>query len=579
MNYLNELNEKQFQAVTTNFKKVLIVAGAGSGKTKVLTNRIKYLLDNGINKNQIIAFTFTKRAAIEMKNRLNNEFENIYTFHSYCYQMLQIAKDEIGFNKFKTINIVEEEYELQILDDIIKELDLKYSSKVLLQYVTKRKNNLPYNTKTTLEANIFNKIYYKFQEYLQSHGQIDFDDMISLFVNNIDNLSFKEELLLTTKYILVDEFQDTNQIQYNLLKKLSQKYNNLFCVGDINQLIYSFRSSDVKIINDFKEQADEIIYLNQNYRCASNILEKANSLIKHNKNLNDDIFSNINPKFKIVYHEFPDTNYQAWDVVHKIKTLIEKGNYNPQDIAILYRNNNQSQELEYELNNNKIPYTLYGKLKFNKYPKTKQIIAFYKYLDNQQDLILLKQAILLDEAIYQQIKKEPNKNILDQIINLNLPISPTANQIKQLLINIHNYDRKELFNQIQLILFNTLDDNQEYIRALKDIILTQENKTYKEILDNLLLEDDTPQNIKGVNLLTIHKAKGLEFKCVFIISLNNGLIPSNLKYEEDIKEERRLLYVAMTRAKDYLYLSSAEYHNINGMKKRLRPSLFVGEIK
>ena len=154
------------------------------------------------------------------------------------------------------------------------------------------------------------------------------------------------------------------------------------------------------------------------------------------------------------------------------------------------------------------------------------------------------------------------------------------NQIKQLIINIHNYDRKELFNQIQLILFDTLDDNnQEYIRSLKDIITNQENKTYKEILDNLLLEDDLTQQTKGVNLLTIQKAKGLEFKCVFIISLNNGLIPSNLKYEEDIKEGRRLLYVAMTRAKDYLYLSSAEYHNINGMKKRLRPSLFVGEIK
>ena len=173
------------------------------------------------------------------------------------------------------------------------------------------------------------------------------------------------------------------------MKKPSQKYNNLFCVGDINQLIYSFRSSDVKIINDYKDIADGVIYLNQNYRCASNILEKANNLIRHNKNLKEDIYSTIEPKYKIIYKEFPNTNYQAWYVTHLIRELITKANYKPNDIAILYRNNFQSIELEYELRKNNIPFYLYGKLKFFKNPSTKQMISLYQFLDNQKIIYYL----------------------------------------------------------------------------------------------------------------------------------------------------------------------------------------------
>jgi DNA helicase-2/ATP-dependent DNA helicase PcrA len=251
MEYSNQLNKEQYKAVTTNSKRVLAASSAGSGKTKVLTTRIKYLLDNGVSPNEIIAFTFTKRAAKEMIYRLNNKFNNIYTFHSYSYKMLLNAKDDLGFNQFDSIRIETEEYELYILNDIINELNIKYSPKSLMQFITKSKNNLEYKFKTTDEARIYNQVYYKFQEYMMQRGEIDFDDMISLFLNNIDNISFKDSILNQCKYILVDEFQDTNQIQYELLKKLSSKYNNLFCVGDINQLIYSFRSSDVRIINEF----------------------------------------------------------------------------------------------------------------------------------------------------------------------------------------------------------------------------------------------------------------------------------------------------------------------------------------
>ncbi|MBQ7641542.1 MAG: UvrD-helicase domain-containing protein [Acholeplasmatales bacterium] len=585
MEYLEKLNPEQLQAVTTTSKKVLVVAGAGSGKTRVLTTRIQYLIDKGVNKDDIIAFTFTKRAAKEMQFRLSKyNFNNIHTFHSYCYRMLQIYKDELGFQKFDNINLVTEDYELQIIDEIISELKINYNPKTLMQFITKRKNNLEYPFKSVEEASIFNQVYYRFQQRLMSHGQIDFDDMITLFVNNIDNLSDNDYILDSCKYILVDEFQDTNQIQFDLIKKLASKHNNLFCVGDTNQLIYSFRSSDIKIINDYMNEADEVIYLNKNYRCASNILESSNNLIKHNHNLKNDIYSDIAPKFKVTYHELPDTKYQAWDVANIINNLITKGNYKPNDIAVLFRNNYQSTEIEYELKKQNIPYTAYGKLKFYKFEVTRRMIALYQFLDNPEDYILFRQAVLIDQVAYEKIVstyKQSNTNLLDIIINMNIErLSNQAFKIKELIQNIKSYSRATLFEYMMTILCDKYTNKQlEYLRALKDIIVNSELKTTKEILDNLLLAEDEHINEMGVNLMTIHKAKGLEFKCVFIISINEGIIPPSLKKESDIKEERRILYVAMTRAKEYLYLSSADYHIINGMRKRLNPSMFVSEIK
>jgi len=584
MEYLEKLNPEQYQAVTTQSKKVLVIAGAGSGKTRVLTNRIQYLLDNGVNKNEIVAFTFTNRAAMEMKYRLEKyEFKNIYTFHSYCYQILQFAKDEIGFQKFDKIELAFEEYELELLNKITKELNVKINPKSLMQYISKRKNNLKYEFKSVNEARIYNQVYFKFQEYLMNKGKIDFDDMISLVVNNFDNISFKDAILDECKYVLVDEFQDTNQVQFDLVKKLSSKYDNLFCVGDQNQLIYSFRSSDIKIINDFKEEADEIIYLYKNYRSASNILESSNNLIKHNHNLAGKIYSDIPPKFKVTYHELPDTSYQAWDVTNIITNLIDKGGYRPNEIAVLFRNNYQSTEIEFELRKNKIPYTLYGKMKFFKFEATKRMIALYQFLDNPEDYILFRQAVLIDQQVFDNMVENYESNnikLLDSIINLNNnKLSPLAIKIKDLINNRNQYDKSRLFEYMMTLLFDGLSDKQqEYLRALKDIIVNSESNKESEILDNLLLNGGENKDEMGVNLMTIHKAKGLEFKCVFIISVNDGIIPANLKNEKDIKEERRLLYVAMTRAKEYLYLSSANYHIINGMRKRLNSSVFVNEI-
>lgn len=236
MEYLKDLNEKQLKSVTTQNKKVLVIAGAGSGKTKVLTSRITYLIDNGIDPNQIQAFTFTKRAAHEMEYRLKKyDFHNIYTFHSFCYQILKDSKDELGFNNFERTNVIDDEYAYKLIDNILIKMNLKLNQRLVKDYISKRKNGINVKINDLEKERLYNQIYYKYQEYLMSKGSIDFDDMISVVVNNFDNLYIKEELLERCKYILVDECQDTNSIQYQLIQKLSSKYHNIFMVGDINQ--------------------------------------------------------------------------------------------------------------------------------------------------------------------------------------------------------------------------------------------------------------------------------------------------------------------------------------------------------
>ena len=583
MEYLQNLNENQYKAVTTNAKRCLVIAGAGSGKTKVLTERIAYLLDNGVNKNEIIAFTFTKRAAKEMEYRLKKyEFENIYTFHGYCFKIFMQNKDELGYSKFDKIKIATDDYQYKIIDDILTNLKITYNQRVIKDYISKRKNEIKYNFKNIKEEALFNKIYFLFQEYMMRNGVLDYDDMLSIVANNINNLLFKDDLLEECKYILVDECQDTNQIQYKLIEKLSQKYNNIFMVGDEDQKIYSFRTSDIDIINEFKSSADEIIILNQNYRCASNILDKANHLISNNSNReNKMLFSNINPKFEIKYDDYQDTFQQAAFIASKIDTLISNG-YKPNEIAVLFRNNNESNEIEYQLQKYHIPFTTYGKKKFFKYDETKRLIALYQFIYNPDDYINFRLAIPIDQAIYPNLiieYKNSNKQFIDYLLtSSNERLQSYASKLKQIIDNLGSYTKDRLFDALVNILFEDIyTKNMNHLLAFKDLIVHNELDNEIDIINELMLNDDE-KDIMGVNLMTIHKAKGLEFKCVFIISLNDGIIPSNLKDNNLLEEERRICYVGITRAKEYLYLSSAEYHIINGMRRRLRPSIFLSEI-
>ena len=585
MEYLQNLNPNQLQAVTTTSKKVLVVAGAGSGKTRVLTERIKYLLDNGVDPREIASFTFTKRAALEMKYRLKGyDFDNIYTFHSFCYDIIKNNKDELGFQKFNKIHVVDEDFEERIILDILSELKLNYNHKLIKDYISKRKNNIEYKFKDTAEAALFNKIYFKFQEYLMTRGFIDYDDMISLVVNNLDNLSIKEDILDSCKYILVDECQDTNQIQYELIKKLSSKYNNLFFVGDDDQKIYSFRTSDNDVMNSFKNSCDEVIILNQNYRCASNILDKANKLISFNKNRdNKQLFSEILPKYKIKYDDYLDTKQEADFVASKIERLINMG-YKPNEIAVLFRNNYESLQIEYALKSRNIPFTLYGRPKFYKHDEIKRMISIYRLINNPDDYISFREDIPIDQAIYTKLMEEYR---LSKLKFIDFLISSQYENLKDYAIKIKGIiEKRDLFNKSTLfdtlvkLLFKTQTGKcYNNLIEFKDLIVNNELEHEIDIINELMLNDSINKNEMGVNLLTIHKAKGLEFKCVFIISINDGILPSTIENNNLLQEERRVLYVGITRAKEYLYLSSSEYHFINGMKKRLRPSLFLSELR
>ncbi len=353
----------------------------------------------------------------------------------------------------------------------------------------------------------------------------------------------------------------------------------------LSLLVYSFRSSDIEIINNFKTIADEVIILNQNYRCASNILNQANKLISHNTNrLEKELFSEIPPKFKIKCDDYDNTNQEAAFIASKIDMLINKCGYKPNEIAVLFRNNSGSLKIEYALKKLNIPFTTYGKQKFFKYDEIKRMIAFYRFIDNPDDYILYRQAIPIDEAIYQHLiseYKESNKRFIDYLVDSKYEyLKPMAVRIKEIVGNKSKYDKSKLFDIILKLLFeDSYNSAKTHLIEFKDLIVNNELEHEIDIINELMLDDEAfNKKEMGVNLLTIHKAKGLEFKCVFIISLNDGILPSNLTDNNLVEEERRVLYVAMTRAKEYLYLSSAEYHYINGIRKRLRPSIFLCEI-
>ena len=585
MEYLTELNDMQKQAVTTNSKKVLVVAGAGSGKTKVLITRIKYLIDNHVNRNEIVAFTFTKKAAKEMKDRLiEYRFENVYTFHSFCYQYIIDNPKLFGFKK-DDIYVIDDTYKEIFIKNIILDMNIKIEKTKILQYISKRKNNLNVVSDYLEDEALYNQIYFRYQEYLRNAGAIDFDDMVPLFIKYFDTLPFKNNILNNTKYILVDECQDTNQIQYDLIKLLSQNHKNIFMVGDDKQLIYSFRSSDIKIMQDFKNECNEVITLKQNYRSASNILDMANTLIKHNySDYDNDIFSLIPEKYKIKKSLFESTIDEAERVAYQILVLLNKG-IKPKDIAVLYRNNYQSAQIEKALIKYKISYVVYGKKPFYKLTECKRIIAAYRFIKNPNDINLFE--ILLpymeNDVINNFITKfkKSNKQLLEYAKEYdNEIIKDIAIGLIDLIQNKSKLNKIDAFNEIDDILFKNIKTKQaQHVEVLRDIIISSEYADESETLNELMVDDTVNDKGVGVRLLTIHKAKGLEFKCVFLISLNEGILPAITKTNEQLEEERRLCYVAITRAKEFLHISSADYHFINGIRKRLRPSVFMSEIK
>lgn len=596
---LEGLNERQKEAVITTEGPVLVIAGAGSGKTKVLTTRIAYLIENKkVNSENILAITFTNKAAKEMKDRVSNILKrdvrrmHISTFHSFGVEILR----EYGYlvNIDKNFTILDSDDSLKVIKIIIDDMNLNktISPKHVKEVISSYKNKLVLpeeaekNTYTFEEKQIVD-IYEKYNKKLYNSNSVDFDDLLLIPYLILDKYNaVLEDFQEKYKYILIDEYQDTNDAQYFLVKMLSAKYKNLFVVGDSDQSIYSFRGANYKNILNFTKDFPnaKVIKLEQNYRSTNNILSIANNVIKNNiERSHKDLWSSLGDGEKVKFNQLNTEEDEVNYVISEIKKISNQ--YDFDDIAIIYRTNAQSRLFEQLFINNVIPFKLVGSFGFFNKKEIKDLIAYLKLIDNPKDDIsflrivnyptrgignktienLQKKANLSNLSLYESIEEDDKKLILFKKL------------IEEIKNNYENISLKSLVERIceKTNLLETIkkdNDLESSIREenIKEFITyvdnyeKENNSSLREFLENLILFSDRENNNeneeKKVNLMTVHAVKGLEFKVVFVVGLEESLFPYQLSLEnvQDIEEERRLYYVAVTRAKEKLYLLSAK---------------------
>lgn len=627
MNILTNLNEAQKLAVTTTEGPVMVMAGAGSGKTKVLTTRIAYLISElGIPSSQILAVTFTNKAANEMKERvetmLSIETKHMWisTFHSFCSRLLRL---EIEFLPpyHKSFSIIDEEDSLKIVRDIMKKYEIEdFKPKEIKYYISKSKNFLNYKIVDPLLNGVFLKVNAYYEEYLRENNLLDFDDLIiktiELFKSNPEILKRYQNKF---QYILVDEFQDTNALQYNLMLMLANQHHNLFVVGDDFQSIYSFRGAQIENIHHFREDFLDykLILLEQNYRSTSQILELANCIIENNPNqIKKKMFSD-NHEGKLPFYYHAESSYdEVMFVINKIKELVASGE-SYSDFAILYRANYISRNFEDILIRNQIPYKIYGGLSFFARKEVKDIVAYLRVLIHPEDNFSFRRIInepkrKIGPALLEKLTNEAyiNKCSLFEAIELIDgkgqgvdALKTFKNNMDSIRLQIENVNLKKL---IDIIIDemgydeyikkdkDTYEDRIENIFELKSVLKEAEeyyDGSNIEKLDALLsdlslrtdnendkINDNTKDNC--VRLSTYHQVKGLEFKNVFMVAMEEGIFPSNNCIDQcDVEEERRICYVGITRAKERLYITNAESRFLFGGQSYLKPSRFVKEMK
>lgn len=616
---LENLNSQQLTAVKTIDGPVLVFAGAGTGKTKTLISRIIYMVkEKNIKPYNILAITFTKKATNEMRERLENalgeEAYQVYmsTIHSMCSRILRREITVLGYKK--DFEIIDDEEGAKILGEVYKNLAIdkkKVWPKTALQAISDFKNN-----NTPLMGLIID-IYEAYSNYLKENNMVDFDDLLLLtkkiFEENPDILEHYQNI---HKYILVDEFQDTNSIQYQIIKLLAAKNRNIFVVGDDDQSIYSFRGARVENMQDFMNDYPDAkkIILDKNYRSSNVILKGANSVIKNNKmrepkSLVSDVPGElVDVMVKENFYHDDEVRY----VTDEILSLINKG-YKPKDIAILYRNSAISRNFELSLIENRIPYRVYGGVSYLKRKEIKDIISYFRFIIDEGKLVHFKRILNLPprgigEKTIQKVEEymdQSSLNILDAINDYCRENKTTKNK---LLLDFRSLiiDLKEKLDSMPLPEFfdyflektgykefikneypaeeHRVENVEEFRSVLVNVeeSLAGEDLTGSEkmqiVFDQILL-DDSLSDISatdGVTLSTVHSVKGLEFKVVFIVALEEGIFPT-LRDDVDIEEERRVAYVAMTRAKEKIYLTCANRRLIYGRVVRNQKSRFLIE--
>ena len=626
MGILDGLNKSQLEAVKTTEGPVMVMAGAGAGKTKVLTSRISYIISElGVMPSSILAVTFTNKAANEMKERvakmldIDTKYMWISTFHSFCARLLRLEIDALPpFNK-KFI-ILDEEDSLKVCKTVMN--DLGYDSKEykptrIRGLISKSKNFTNFHLKDLELNNIYKRVKEAYQKYLEDNNMLDFDDLIirtiELFKKNVDILKKYQNKF---NYILVDEFQDTNELQYNLMFMLSQRFHNIFVVGDDFQSIYSFRGAKIENIKRFRDDFLEtkLILLEQNYRSTNQILNLANKVIENNPNqIKKKLFTNNLDGDAPFYYEAQSSYDESMFVIDKIKEIVGSGD-KFSDIAILYRANYISRNFEDMLVKFRIPYKIYGGLSFFSRKEIKDMIAYMRIMLNHDDNFSFDRIInepkrKIGPTSLEKLKNianEKNLSLFDSIdyINFNGQAKDNLIEFKKMILKM--YSKLESIKLVDLInvllkdtgyqdyLKSTLDDDtyEDKLGNIKELksVLVETDESFEgsnedklnALLENLALrtDNDNVDNDNSVRLSTYHQVKGLEFKNVFMVAMEEGIFPSqNIVTEEELEEERRICYVGITRAKRNLYVTSAKSRFMYGQQNYSAPSRFIREME
>ena len=616
---LDTLNKEQKEAVLYNEGPLLILAGAGSGKTRVLTTKIAYLIKElDVDPSNILAITFTNKAAKEMKERviklvgLEIYRMQISTFHSFGLSIIRKYYSRLGFES--NFTIIDSDDSLTIVKKILKDLNLDpkmYNPKAIRNRISGAKNELldpdDYSkyANTEFEEKVV-EVYRKYQEILKRSNSVDFDDLLILPIELLkDNPDILMEYQERFKYVLVDEYQDTNEAQYILVKMMSAKYKNICVVGDESQSIYSFRGANYKnILNFEKDYKDtKVILLEENYRSTKYILNVANDIIKHNINRKDkNLWTENKDGNKVKYYRALNEKDEAYHVVNEIKNMLVSG-VKKSEIAVLYRTNAQSRNMEEALLKENLPYKVVGSFYFYKRKEIKDLIAYLKLIYNNSDNTSLIRVINTPKRGI-GTKTIENLNLIADTNNISMYEAITKGKELEFKKIIEEIKEKEkdlsLTELIDLILDKTgmleelkseqsleADIRIENLNEFKSITKNFEERygiiSLEAFLEEISLVADMEEhndNTDLITLMTIHSAKGLEFDNVFIIGLEEGLFPhtNSLSSHEEIEEERRLAYVAVTRAKKYLELVNAKKRVIYGQENSNLPSRFINEI-
>jgi DNA helicase-2/ATP-dependent DNA helicase PcrA len=615
---LDTLNETQLEAVKITDGPLLILAGPGSGKTRVITYKIAYLLEQEKAKPwEVLAITFTNKAAKEMKERLHNLIEEdikgmqISTFHSFGLRVIKEYYDFFGLDR--TFTIIDESDSISLIKKIIKELNLdekKYIPRAIKNKISGAKNELlnPEGFKvfarTPYDEDVV-KIYKKYEEKLKRNSSVDFDDLlmlpIELFRKDKEALEHYQNRY---KYVFIDEYQDTNEAQYLLSKMISDKYKNICVVGDESQSIYSWRGANYKNILNFEKDYKnaKVILLEQNYRSTKTILEAANSVIKNNKEKKDKHLWTLNGKgSKIKYLRCYDEKDEILNIINTIKKFKSEG-IPYKEMVVLYRTNAQSQSIERGFIENTIPYKVVGSYAYFNRKEIKDLVAYLRLINNEKDDVSLIRAMNapkrgIGAKTIEKLELNANEN------NVSIFDSITSGKelaFKNLILDIKEKMKDKSFvDLVELVLDEsglkdeykekTIENESrlENLEEFKSIARNFEDYNPGATLEEFLIEISLISDVKEasdcdevVTLMTMHAVKGLEFDVVFITGLEEGLFPhSNSMFDEsELEEERRLFYVAITRAKKVLYLTNARSRMLFGQIKSNLPSRFIEEI-